>query len=459
MRFVGPLSVRTASESISASDWLTLITLCFAPLVVHIISGIPHPVYFQKSLPSWHDKLGFYNPTTIIWRYYALPDRRIRCKNWNSFHMAASNVRFWTEKGWDGSEEMMERSQRLCVRVAETPRMTLMSRSCAETLVVMLQGVQSLVELNSGFSGGWMPSLATLFYPLAVLGLLRLPAAYWISDEGYFAEYETQIGESILENAGGYELHKLCSTPWPFRATNKYPTYSSFPKRNWRGWLIQAIFLSLLSFSSALSIWAVSPWFLSDGIGSDVILTTTTYVEACFYTFTTTTMTVIVGFYSFQKKSSTVILPCVQSLWYKIYTVVLFLFAVVYIIIASLETRKSPCGKFSTLEDGGCPSGPGTGAWYLHSEVQLDSEFKRIHFNSSLASGAELTFDGVYFGRSNATNTSVDLYPWDGWCQGSFRDVKAKLSLGPHRQWNRSSDWFENLTGDPGFNVTTVPIS
>lgn len=50
--------------------------------MVHIIVGVPEPVYLQRALPKWHDIIGFYNPTTILWRYFSLVDRRIRAKQW-----------------------------------------------------------------------------------------------------------------------------------------------------------------------------------------------------------------------------------------------------------------------------------------------------------------------------------------------------------------------------------------
>lgn len=109
--FLFPLSSRGQDESISPSDWLAQFTLCLAPLVVHIFIGVPVAVYLHRNEPRWHDMIGFYNPTTIIWRYMAITERRARAKQWKAIDMGATNTRFWDGKQWDGSETMMEKSR------------------------------------------------------------------------------------------------------------------------------------------------------------------------------------------------------------------------------------------------------------------------------------------------------------------------------------------------------------
>lgn len=94
MLLILPLTLRSESESLPLSEWLSITTLCLAPLIVHIIAGVPDTVYLQPDPPRWHDLMCFFNPTTIIWRYLALADRRIRSKEWKAVDMAASNVEF-----------------------------------------------------------------------------------------------------------------------------------------------------------------------------------------------------------------------------------------------------------------------------------------------------------------------------------------------------------------------------
>ena len=85
-----------------------------------------------------------FNPTSILWRYFVIFDRRVRCLNWTASDMAASNAHFWVGNDWDGSEEMMMRSRRFCIRVPRRSHVDLISGSTVKTLVIMFQGAQAL---------------------------------------------------------------------------------------------------------------------------------------------------------------------------------------------------------------------------------------------------------------------------------------------------------------------------
>src|ERR1700733_2223050 len=54
------------SWGISFPEWISLFTLCFAPLVAHIISGAPTPVYLCWNRPGLLDRICILNPTTIM---------------------------------------------------------------------------------------------------------------------------------------------------------------------------------------------------------------------------------------------------------------------------------------------------------------------------------------------------------------------------------------------------------
>src|SRR4051794_6746777 len=184
------------SGGITFAQWMPLATLCFAPLIAHIIAGAPEPTYLCRRRPRWHERLCLYSPLSILWRYAAITDRRLRALDWSPSDMAAANAIFWTSSGFDGSEEMAARSVRYCVRLPEKARMTLISADSIKTLIVTLQGVH-VVFLNEFDLTGARPvesmalfrsnvSLGNAFGALALFGLLRLWAAFWISDEfGY----------------------------------------------------------------------------------------------------------------------------------------------------------------------------------------------------------------------------------------------------------------------------------
>jgi hypothetical protein len=101
------------------------------------------------------------------------------------------------------------RSRPFCLHVPHQSFIDPFSASAAKTLIVTLQGAQALVlvafgSIQSTTRSSYQSdvSLATMFQPLAILGLLRLPAALWMSDV-----YAYQYG--IAEDGGLSEASKL----------------------------------------------------------------------------------------------------------------------------------------------------------------------------------------------------------------------------------------------------------
>jgi hypothetical protein len=47
------------SQSLNADDWFTLATLCLAPLIAHIIAGVPSPTYLKISFRAFTKELGY----------------------------------------------------------------------------------------------------------------------------------------------------------------------------------------------------------------------------------------------------------------------------------------------------------------------------------------------------------------------------------------------------------------
>jgi hypothetical protein len=174
-----------------------------APLIAHIVAGVPTIVYLTQDRPTWRQRLGLYNPTTILWRYFAIADRRLRAKRWSAANLSSSNVYFWTRSGWDGSEALTRKSQAYCVSLPRSKHATLLSWSTAKTIIVALQGADSFYYIlwsdfgtnqwsngNNDANFTTAMSVGTLFSPLAIFGLLRLVACLWLTEEFVFANVE-----------------------------------------------------------------------------------------------------------------------------------------------------------------------------------------------------------------------------------------------------------------------------
>ena len=108
----------------------------------------------------------------------------MRAKHWSTADMAANNAYFWTYRGWDRSEALSRKSQVFCISLLERKRMTLISESTLKTLIVTFQGADTLYFLLKSYPGSSSDSyqntasIGSIFFPLAIFGLLRLVAYF-----------------------------------------------------------------------------------------------------------------------------------------------------------------------------------------------------------------------------------------------------------------------------------------
>jgi hypothetical protein len=332
------------SSGLSLEEWMALLTLCIAPLAAHIIAGVPAPTYLHNSVrPSWHDHMCLYNPTSIIWRYFAITDRRLRARAWTAVDMAASNAIFWVGC-WDGSEEMIQKSRNFCTRPPNNHHIEPISGSSVITIVVTLQGVQALYALLRGRSGtySYSTALGTIFFPLAVFGLLRLPAALWLTDNYAYRNAEdwdvVVVSRDGEPDSRSRELSSLEISEGSIGDRFHSP-------KSWRGLLLRGLYLL-----AVLGLMSLSLFFLGLPNQGNFYTATNLALNVLFILFLAVTLGTIATYFLLGR-STTTIIPCIVSRWYKIYTGTLFAFMLLVFIIAALETRKKPCGKYTTYAE------------------------------------------------------------------------------------------------------------
>jgi hypothetical protein len=201
--------VHYQSKGIPFQEWLAQVTLCFAPYAAHVLIGVPQFIQLQEGhQPRWLDRINFFNPTTIIWRYVTIFDRRLRARIWTAEYMAGSNAAIFAARGWDGSEALLRLlDHSWLTRTPSSTRIKILSVSTIGTIVVSVQGMQALYELIFQIKTGvpLIQGLGGVFLPLAVFGLFRLFPAMWLSNE--FA-YKTVARDS----REGRELEALGQT-------------------------------------------------------------------------------------------------------------------------------------------------------------------------------------------------------------------------------------------------------
>ena len=331
---IDPISFN--SGSISFTDWITLLTLCLAPLLAHIVAGAPEPTILNSTRPQWHDRALLYNPTTILWRYFATVDRRIRSHRglWTPQRAAASNAVFWTSDGWNGSKDMIISSRHYIVHLPERPRVKLLSKSALKSLIVTAQGAQAIWLVTADFfaahaSESFVLAIDSLFVPLAVMGLMRLFAAFWLLDEFTYS-YDNANFEG--EKA---QLQSQSSS----RLLSDLENTATWGSRIFRALVWSIVFL----------FWTMCLFNFGIGRGyASLNWTTSLLLANLYYMFWLTCTAIIFACYFVRGHTNSTIIPCISSVWYKIYSAILTLATVILIIIVAIETQKLPCGRTTT---------------------------------------------------------------------------------------------------------------
>ncbi|CAN9124982.1 unnamed protein product [Alternaria alternata] len=393
---------------------LSLWTLSLAPLIAHVIAGAPEPIYLCAEPPKWIDYAVFWNPTSIIWRYFTIFDRRIRAKNWNREILASSNALFWMTDGWNGSEDMIKEGRKYCIRLPPRSHAELLSKSFVNTVIATLQGVQALYELLLVENFNNNMNLATVFLPLALIGLIRLPSALWITDGFAYNHYDINLSnkrasEVITTTKAGY--HELITVPSSGDDTSKWPpltsddtSYAEFrPRTSIHGYVARIIFLTPLLGMVSLTVF-FTYYMTKDG---GAIVGTGLFSLMLWFTFSLGSAFVFILNFA-RAQDRTTVVPGVSTLWYRLYTAILFLLMLALLTTASIETTETWCGKFTVLyEEYVCPSRS-----YLPQDTYM-------YFNTTAADGSsswtgfidapKAYLAGSYFVK--VVNASLDATP------------------------------------------------
>ncbi|GAB1192590.1 hypothetical protein APSETT444_001783 [Aspergillus pseudonomiae] len=326
-------------------DWLSILTLCLSPLIAHILSGVPTVVRRCPSPPTWLDTLCLYNPTTILWRYLAIVERRVRYRHrWDAADMAATNALFWTSHGFDGSEDMMRQSRSFCTRIPHHHHSEIWSIDSIKTVIVTLQGIQALVVLVRGIlalaSIGNQPynatiSMSTIFYPLAVIGLLRLFAAPWLTENYTYHEHETYGSSRIL-------AQHIIHTP-----SSDGPSYTA----------VRSSHDAKIVTPSNASLLPTSPMAIRDPSldGVTELLTQPPSASVLwllpimYIVFIVVSIILFVIYLIRCGRETTTVIPCLRTWWYRAYTLLFIATAIALIVLSGVYTRRTSCGQLTVF--------------------------------------------------------------------------------------------------------------
>jgi hypothetical protein len=338
-------------------EWVTLFTLCLAPLIAHIIAGTPPVSYLARNRPTWIDTLCHYNPTSIIWRYAAIVDRRLRATRWCPSDLAATNAIFWTTKGWNGEESMVISAMPFQIQVSQKSHIDIFSITMLKTVIITLQGCSALYSLTGGLAGSIPTSMNVamgsgmdvIFFPLAILGLLRLCAAAWLTEDfAYmclddFPHKSSQHNDSYNED--GFPLFNTADDvdPW-LVIPPKAETYFRAPNSAWISCAFRTVYLLI-----CIGIWSFALVSLIPQPGSSGLYSVTSFLTNLFYLSFLTISIFTYAIYFLRGKTTTTIIPCISSSWYKAYTILLMATILVLVIISAMETYREPNGLYTSF--------------------------------------------------------------------------------------------------------------
>lgn len=285
-----------------------------------------------------------------------ITDRRIRCVSWDRNVFSATNALFWTSRGWDGSEAMVEVSSEQRLSLPESTWVPVFSSDMLKTLVITLQGCQATYTIASSLVGddersmSKMNSLAldTIFFPLAVMGLLRLFSAFWLTSDYAYAEtpdnaafemrrrsVETGGTDGDATLLGDWNVTPTCCTPVRFRKV----TF-------WASILFRVVFLLLTMGLSAVPLLFLT--LVPSMSAGTVTFSITLFTLVLFYLVLFVATATILAYHFFRGCTSTV-LPCIESLWYRAYSAVILGLILALFTVACIETRKTPCGSYTSF--------------------------------------------------------------------------------------------------------------
>lgn len=351
-------------QKLPFNEWAAILTLCLAPLIAHLIAGAPQVVLLHNSQPKWHDSMAIYNPLSIMWRYYAIAERGISTMSVSSTELAAVNVVYWTKDGWSGEEEYIRQGQSLCIRSPPRVVERIISAGGLKTVIVAIQGVAAVGSLVPGaLSSNTSISLADIFMGLALLGLSRMPAAYWLTDDYHIIHLfdstrhqndqqqilRTQTLVPLLQKQG----HKVSSFPAEEQVVEISPNSPSRYSIGLGAIVVRIIYMSLALLLLGLAMYQIVPTIIYDET-----LSLTAFWMAIGYTLYALSGACIYLPYFCKRNPQSLCMPCVNEVWYKALSAVFAMVAIGGLVAGCLETSRRLDGKYTSY-----PPFFGPGSW------------------------------------------------------------------------------------------------
>jgi hypothetical protein len=372
-----------------------------------------------------------YNPTSIVWRYAALVDRRLRAKQWSPNDLAASNAIFWTSRGWNGDENMVALATPYRVQSPDRSHISIFSITMLKTVIVTLQGVAALYSLIGSFKHQDInnPAVAmgldAIFFPLAILGLLRLCAAAWLAEDFSYLYTEHVLRNSTKQSGlSNEDVIPLIHTaeeydPWLMTPPQSQGGFRA-PNSSWISCAFRAFYI-LLCFG----MWIISFLSTMPLPGLNYVFSFTSFMVGIFYFIFLSVSFLTYAFYFLRGKTTTTIIPCISSMWYKVYTMLLMVAMLVLIIISAVETQRGPDGHYKSLTYPLTMDCKSKSHWGIVSPSNTFSGLVSSVTNNYSVAGSNIVGSPLYEAENNSASSNESYWRFDftGYCVGKLGDT------------------------------------
>ena len=274
--------------------------------------------------------------------------------------------------------------------------------------------------------------MPNIFFPFAILGLVRLCAALWLTEDYIYLQcraIESEASSSVADSldkprpymyrSRGSQRPSAYSLPtFDFEHTppdldesdvatlspnGSDETYTCIaraklhPHLDRAGLTWRAFFLLFLACLWLLPLITMLPFRWG------IYFTGTLFSMGIFYFIFMSVTLFSIATCIFTTKSLTTIYPYLNKRWYKAYTCLLFLLMGTLVIIAALENRRAPCGANTTYP----PS------------ITDPHDFDFDEYLCSVVSVGAQAQSGIS-GLVGKNGTQEIVRTYEGWCMGTF---------------------------------------
>lgn len=278
--------------------------------------------------------------------------------------MAAANASFLYVKGWSSSEANLDQQLGI-LRQPPSNRIAIFSISMLGSLIVVVQGLQALYEVAVTAKHGFMltQGVGATFTPLAIVSLFRLMSAPWITQDFAFVDKKDYDDDRDIlptnetdqaerqgdDHPQGIQMQSL-SHGTEVDGDNRDETPEDIPIqpvfKNQRYWASILLRFGILASVAAIFI---GQCFHIIGHPFGCRQSVSGLIMHFLYHIMSTVMLVLFTVYLTCGKGQDTMIPCINSMWYLIYTVIWYAFAVAVITVNALEMRRTSCGVYSTF--------------------------------------------------------------------------------------------------------------